>query len=301
MKEFYLDKGVFAKVLHDPEDRREYIDMGDAHIKHYFSSINEDMLEDNHIDNISKSFDESKIYQINKREYEHVYYNLYYDNFTNEEEYYGCRKSIYERLEYDVEEAEDVDVSWKDSKTLYVPFMEMNEYFEMTEGSDKLTKKSHTINDILERLLGPEGRVNGLDNELSDDSDIDVKLSHFKGAYVLSGKEIKEIIEKLKSLRGITRIKTYSISVIEEDVKRYYRFIDVDDERKYYNKHDLENDYMMGIFVNKDNPDPVIREKARNFAKICFAYKLYRFNHNYLYDILEYLTCLYSKHKPSQF
>jgi len=89
--------------------------------------------------------------------------------------------------------------------------------------------------------------------------------------------------------------------VLEEDVKRYYRFVDVDDERKYYNKHDLENNYMMGIFINKDNPDPVIRENARNFAKICFAYRMFNFNYNYLDNIIEYLTNVYSKCKPSQF
>ena len=74
--------------------------------------------------------------------------------------------------------------------------------------------------------------------------------------------------------------------MIEEDVKRYYRFIDVDDERKYYNKEDLENNYMMGIFVNKDNPDPIIREKARYYGRICFAYRMFKFNYNYLNGVI---------------
>ena len=315
VKEYYLDRGIFAKVLHDPEDKREYIDIGNLnnyYINEYFRE--EDNPEDNQIDNISKSFDESKIYQINERKYHYIYYNLYYDHLTNEEEYYSYHeKKPFIRKEFGIFDKQVYryktkgtfschssdnsylsDEEESEEHTCYVPFKDLNEYYTREE-------ENHIQYRLDELSTCSQFEIQG-DYDASWQNKADYEKASFNDTNrfvskkILSGREIKDAIEEIKSFSKFNRFKVYSTRVIAEDVKPFFKFVNLDNERTYLDEKTITNKHIIGLFVNKNNPDPEVQRKAREYGKLYLAYQLFRFNYNYSFNIAESLQYFYGRY-----
>ena len=81
VKQIYLTNSIFAQILHPVE--RRYVDRDKYHFERYFN--NDEFIEESED---SLSFEEDRIYQITPKKFTRVYNNVYYDNHTNEEDYY---------------------------------------------------------------------------------------------------------------------------------------------------------------------------------------------------------------------
>lgn len=221
-------------------NEREYWER-DKH--HYERNFINDNYKDDSINLIKLQKDQH--YSILPRKFNKVYDNIYYDNFTNEDDYYedkedsdlGSDSEAYypvTKKELDVNEhSSDCTCIECKNHTLYVPFIDLNKYF--------LTKNN--------------------------------KVS-------LSYREINEIIDNIKLKIEHNRFKLMSFKLTIKDIEPFYRFIDLNDKSLYQDM----NHFKIGIYINKDSNDPTIRENTIKFAFMYFAFELYCYNYDHIYE-----------------
>jgi len=195
---------------------------------HYENKINNDEYIDGSINLIKLQKDQH--YSILPKKFNKVYDNLYYDNFTNEDDYY---EDNHDSDDY-YEDNSDSDNSLSE---MFVPFKDLNKYFLI-----KNNKNSKNL---------------------------------------LTTQEITNIIDNIKLRIKHNRFKLISFKLTIKDIEPFYKFINLNDELLYQNL----NHFKVGIYINKDHSDVERRKKVIDFAFMYFAFDLYCYNYDYIYNV----------------